>query len=88
MLILTSARVTFNPGRTERNKIINKTFVSHIANILNIPIQVPKNTESTAKGVACLAGITAGLMNIDLLEKQEKKVCNPDTNLNKCFETL
>ncbi len=64
----------------------NKTFVSHIANILNIPIQVPKNTESTAKGVACLAGITAGLMNIDLLEKQEKKVCNPDTNLNKIME--
>ena len=64
----------------------NKTFVSHIANILNIPIQVPKNTESTAKGVACLAGITAGLMNVDLLEKQEKSICNPDNNLNKIME--
>ena len=48
----------------------NKTFVSHVANIINIPIQVPKNTESTAKGVACLAGITTGLMKIDLIENQ------------------
>ena len=65
----------------------NKTFVSHIANILNIPIQVPKNTESTAKGVACLAGITTGLMNIDLLEKQEKNVFNPDSNLSKIMDS-
>ena len=65
----------------------NKTFVSHIANILNIPIQVPKNTESTAKGVACLAGITTGLMNIDLLEKQEKNVFNPNSNLSKIMDS-
>jgi len=65
----------------------NKTFVSHIANILNIPIQVPKNTESTAKGVACLAGITTGLMNIDLLEKQEKNVFNPNSNYSKIMDS-
>ena len=64
----------------------NKTFVSHVANILNIPIQVPKNTESTAKGVACLAGITTGLMNIDLIENQEKTVCNPNNALNQSME--
>ena len=64
----------------------NKTFVSHVANILNIPIQVPKNTESTAKGVACLAGIPTGLMNIDLIENQEKTVCNPNNALNQSME--
>ena len=50
----------------------NKTFMSHIASILNIPIHVAKNTESTAKGVACLAGISTGLIDIDLLKNQEK----------------
>ena len=61
----------------------NKTFISHIANILNIPIHVPKNTESTAKGVACLAGISTGLIDIDLLKNQEKVILNPDNSLNK-----
>ena len=61
----------------------NKTFISHIASILNIPIHVPKNTESTAKGVACLAGISTGLINIDLLMNQEKLILNPNNSLNK-----
>ena len=61
----------------------NKTFISHIASILNIPIHVPKNTESTAKGVACLAGISTGLIDIDLLKNQEKVILNPDNSLNK-----
>ena len=64
----------------------NKIFVSHIANILNIPIQVPKNTESTAKGVACLAGITIGLMNDASIRNQEKTLCNPQTDLNEFME--
>ena len=61
----------------------NKTFISHIASILNIPIHVPKNTESTAKGVACLAGISTGLIDIDLLKNQEKVILNPDNSLNR-----
>ena len=61
----------------------NKTFISHIASILNIPIHVPKNTESTAKGVACLAGISTGLIDIDLLKNQEKVILNPDNSSNK-----
>ena len=60
----------------------NKTFMSHIASILNIPIHVAKSTESTAKGVACLAGISTGLIDIDLLKNQEKVVLNPDNSLN------
>ena len=60
----------------------NKTFVGHIASILNIPIQVPKNTEATAKGVACLAGITTGLMNVDLITRQEKTIYDPEVALN------
>ena len=65
----------------------NKTFVSHIANILNIPIQVPKNTESTAKGVACLAGITTGLIDDDSIRNQEKTLYSPQNDLNKSMET-
>tara|TARA_Y100001968_G_C19333476_1_gene705541 strand:- start:345 stop:1247 length:903 start_codon:yes stop_codon:yes gene_type:complete len=64
----------------------NKTFVTHIANILNIPIQVPKNTESTAKGVACLAGITTGLIDDDSIRNQEKTLYNPQNDLNKSME--
>ena len=63
--------------------VANKTFISHIASILNIPIHVPKNTESTAKGVACLAGISTGLIDIDLLKNQEKVILNPDNSLNR-----
>ena len=65
----------------------NKTFITHIANILNIPIQVPKNTESTAKGVACLAGITTGLIDDDSIRNQEKTLYNPQNDLNKSMET-
>jgi len=65
----------------------NQTFLGHIASILNIPIYTPKNKESTAKGVACLAGITTGLMNVDVINKQEKSIYNPEYALNMIMKS-
>mgnify|MGYP002881751999 FL=1 len=80
---LKNANIDITSLSVDGGMAANKTFISHIANILNMPIHVPKNTESTAKGVACLAGISTGLIDIDLLKNQEKVILNPDNSLNK-----
>ncbi|HOO72142.1 MAG TPA: glycerol kinase GlpK [Spirochaetota bacterium] len=41
----------------------NKFLMQFQADILNIPVLLPENTESTALGAAYLAGITGGLYN-------------------------
>ena len=49
---LEQTNISVNSLSVDGGMAENKTFVGHIASILNIPIQVPKNTEATAKGVA------------------------------------
>jgi glycerol kinase len=41
----------------------NRYLMQFQADILNIPVLLPENTESTALGAAYLAGVTAGLYN-------------------------
>ena len=46
--------------------VANKTFVQQIANLLNIDVSVPENTESTARGVAVLAGVASKTFDLEL----------------------
>jgi len=41
----------------------NDWFVQHLADVLDVDVRRPVNTESTAWGAACLAGLGAGLFS-------------------------
>ena len=41
------------------------------ADILNVPVERPKNVESTAQGAAFLAGITSGLWSMSDIRKKK-----------------
>ena len=60
--------------------IANKTFVQQLANLLNIDISVPDNKESTARGVAILAGVASNLFDLNLITKQKRDLINPDAD--------
>ena len=56
----------------------NKTFVKQISNLLNIEVSVPENTESTARGVAILAGVASNTFNLKLISDQKRVSICPD----------
>ena len=56
----------------------NKTFVKQIANLLNIEVLVPENTESTARGVAILAGVASKTFDFKLISEQKRVSVCPD----------
>ena len=58
----------------------NKTFVKQVANLLNIEVSVPENTESTARGVAILAGIASKTFNLNLISEQKRVSVYPDAD--------
>ena len=57
--------------------VANKTFVHQIANLLNIDVSVPDNTESTARGVAILAGVASKLFDLTLITNQKRTLISP-----------
>ena len=58
--------------------IANKTFSQQISNLLNKEVSVPDNKEATARGVAVLAGVSAGVYDINLVSNQNRTVLKPD----------
>ena len=58
--------------------VANKTFVQQIANLLNIDVSVPENTESTARGVAVLAGVASKTFDLELISDQKRMSMYPD----------
>ena len=60
--------------------VANKTFVKQIANLLNIEVSVPENTESTARGVAILAGVASNTFNLKLISEQKRVSICPDAD--------
>ena len=58
----------------------NKTFVKQISNLLNIEVSVPENTESTARGVAILAGVASNTFNLKLISDQKRVSICPDAD--------
>ena len=56
------------------------TASSKACNLLNIDISVPDNKESTARGVAILAGVASNLFDLNLITKQKRDLINPDAD--------
>ena len=52
--------------------VANKKFVKQIANLLNIEVSVPENSESTARGVAVLAGVASKTFDLKLISNQKR----------------
>ena len=58
--------------------VANKKFVQQIANLLNVVVSVPENTESTARGVAVLAGLASKTLDLKLISNQERASIHPN----------
>ncbi len=58
--------------------VANKKFVQQIANLLNMEISVPENSESTARGVAVLAGVASKTFDLKLISNQKRSSTHPD----------
>ena len=58
--------------------VANKTFVQQIANLLNTEVSVPENSESTARGVAVLAGVASKTFDLELISSQRRMSIYPD----------
>jgi len=72
--------------RVDGGMINNSTFVQSLANILQIKIICPKDSETTALGAAYLAGLSCGLLkNTNSIERlwKSNKVVMPKAKKNK-----
>ena len=58
--------------------VANKKFVKQIANLLNIEVSVPENSESTARGVAVLAGVASKTFDLKLISNQKRASTYPN----------
>ena len=58
--------------------VANKTFVQQIANLLNTEVSVPENSESTARGVAVLAGVASKTFDLELISSQKRMSIYPN----------
>ena len=58
--------------------VANKKFVQQIANLLNIEVSVPENSESTARGVAVLAGVASKIFDLNLISNQKRASIYPN----------
>ena len=65
----------------------NKKFVQQLATLLNKNVNVPDNKESTAFGVAALAGISKGVMDKNVILEQRRDVVKPIISENNDLET-
>ena len=58
--------------------VANQTFVQQIANLLNSEVSIPENSESTARGVAVLAGVASKTFDLELISSQKRMSIYPD----------
>ena len=59
-----------SPGiiRVDGGMASNNWFIQFLADVLNIPVERPKNIESTVLGVAYLAALSADILNNQILQ--------------------
>ena len=75
---LANADIDVTSLNIDGGMIANKTFSQQISNLLNKEVSVPDNKEATARGVAVLAGVSAGIYDIKLVSNQNRTVLKPD----------
>ena len=79
------AKIKIKDVRVDGGMIVNNNFIQSIANILQIKIIKPQNIETTALGVAYLAGLNSGLIkDLKTIKKlwESKKTYSPKISKN------
>ena len=79
--------IKINILNVDGGMVENKKFVQQLASLLNKNVNVPDNKESTALGVAALAGISKGVMDKNVILEQKREVVKPITTENQDLET-
>ena len=62
---LSKIQIELRSLNVDGGMVANKTFTQQLANLLNIDVLVPENSESTARGVAVLAGVASKIYDLD-----------------------
>ena len=83
---LSKAGINVSSLNIDGGMVSNITFAKQIANLLNLKISIPENKESTARGVAILAGIKSGIMDTNHVLKQMKTSYDPELDKHKAMQ--
>ena len=78
--------IKINILNVDGGMVENKKFVQQLATLLNKNVNVPENKESTAFGVAALAGISKDVMDKNVILKQKRDVVKPIIGENDDLE--
>ena len=78
--------IKINILNVDGGMVENKKFVQQLATLLNKNVNVPDNKESTAFGVAALAGISKDVMDKNVILEQKRDVVKPITSENDDLE--
>jgi len=62
--------------------VANQTFVTNLCNTLNIQLNIPESTESTAKGAFYISALGKGLIDLNQIKNQQKKQISPSPELH------
>jgi glycerol kinase len=71
---LQNMKIQLKSLNVDGGMVANQVFTQQLANILNIDVLVPENSESTARGVAVLAGVASGIYDLVLIKEQSRDV--------------
>ena len=63
--------------------VTNKIFCKQLSTLLEMDLHIPSNKESTARGVAVLAGINSKIMTEKHVLDQDKSICIPHNDNKK-----
>ena len=66
--------------------VANQTFVTNLCNTLNIQLNIPESTESTAKGAFYMSALGKGLIDLKQVKNQQKKQLSPSQELHKAIK--
>ena len=77
---LSKIQIELRSLNVDGGMVANKTFTQQLANLLNIDVLVPENSESTARGVAVLAGVASEIYNLGLVKDQCRSKITPVKN--------
>ncbi len=80
---LSRAGVNISSLNIDGGMVTNKIFCKHISTLLEMDLHVPSNKESTARGVAVLAGINSKIMTKEHVLDQDRSICKPNNDHKK-----
>tara|TARA_Y100000994_G_scaffold83543_2_gene68815 strand:- start:116 stop:1561 length:1446 start_codon:yes stop_codon:yes gene_type:complete len=74
---LSKIQIELRSLNVDGGMVANKTFTQQLANLLNIDVLVPENSESTARGVAVLTGVASKIYDLGLVKDQSRSKITP-----------